>query len=85
MDEVRSMCEAIDYYLERGRKLGFAEGKAEGKADGKADGEIIGAVKTYSRIGKLPSEIIKLIEADYGLAQETAEKYVEQTLGLQPA
>ena len=46
-------------------------------------GEIKGAIKTYKRIGKLPTEIIGLIKDDFDLKQKTAEKYVEETLGLQ--
>ena len=51
----------------------------------RSQGEIIGAIKTYRRMGKLPSEIISLIRTDYDLKPDEAEKLVEETLGLQPA
>ena len=70
------MCEAL-------RDLMREDFIKERKA-GEASGEIIGAIKTYRRIGKLPTEIIGLIKADYDLKQDVAEKYVEETLGLQP-
>ena len=59
-------------------------GKSQ-RAEGRAEGEIRGTIKTYSRIGKLPSEIIPLIEFDFGLNHDDAEKYVVETLDLQPA
>ena len=71
------MCEAM-------RRLMKDDFIKERKA-GEASGEIKGAIKTYRRIGKLPTEIIWLIKADYDLKQEVAEKYVEETLGLQLA
>jgi hypothetical protein len=61
----------------------FDEAEAKGEARGKEIGEIIGTVKTYKRIGKMPSEIVSIIMQDYKLKREEAEAYVEQVLGLQ--
>ena len=72
MKEDPEMCEAL-------RDLMKEDFIKERKA-----GEIRGAIKTYKRIGKLPTEIIGLIKVDFNLKQDEAEKYVEETLGLQP-
>ena len=69
----------------RGISIGEARGISIGEARGISIGEIRGTIKTYARIGKLPTEIIKLIEADFGLKHNDAEKFVEETLNLQPA
>ena len=83
------MCEAMRDLMkedfERVEARGRSEGISIGEARGISIGEIRGAIKTYARMGEQPSEIIKLIEADFGLKQEVAEKYVEETLNLQLA
>ena len=87
------MCEAMRDLMKedferaeaRGISIGEARGISIGEARGISIGEIRGAIKTYARMGKQPSEITKLIEVDFGLKQEIAEKYVEETLNLQLA
>ena len=60
-----------------------AEGRAEGLAEGKAEGEIIGAIKLYrDELGLVPEEIVSRIAARFSLREDTAEKYVEETLRL---
>ena len=89
MKEDPEMCEAMRDLMkedfERVEARGRSEGISIGEARGISIGEIRGAIKTYARMGEQPSEIIKLIEADFGLKQEVAEKYVEETLNLQLA
>ena len=60
--------------------------EARGEARGVAIGEVRGAVKIYHEEMNLPpSEIVKKIMVRFSLDQSTAEKYVEETLRLQPA
>ena len=71
---VHTMCEFLDRV------------EARGEARGVAIGEIRGAIKIYCEEMNLPpSEIVKKIMVRFSLDQSTAEKYVEETLGLQPA
>ena len=64
---------------------GEARGKAIGEARGKAIGEIIGAIRLYhDEMNLMPAEIIKKIMVRFNLKRAEAEKYVEETLGLQP-
>ena len=56
------------------------------EARGEARGEIKGAIRIYhEEMNLLPSEIIKKIMVRFGLEEADAEKYVEETLGLQLA
>lgn len=56
------------------------------EARGVVKGEIIGAIRIYHDEMKLsPADIIKKIMARFSLEQSEAEKYVEETLGLQLA
>ena len=57
------------------------QGYAEGQKEGRAEGEARGAIKTYKRVGKSP--VKELIESDFQLNDDVAEKYVKETLGLQ--
>ena len=71
---IHTMCEFLDRV------------EARGEARGVAIGEVRGAVKIYHEEMNLPpSEIVKKIMVRFSLDQSTAEKYVEETLGLQPA
>ena len=71
---VHTMCEFLDRV------------EARGEARGVAIGEIRGAIKIYCEEMNLPpSEIVKKIMARFSLERPAAEKYVEETLGLQPA
>ena len=79
---VNTMCE----FLDRVEARGEARGVAIGEARGVAIGEIRGAIKIYCEEMNLPpSEIVKKIMARFSLERPAAEKYVEETLGLQPA
>ena len=79
---VHTMCE----FLDRVEARGEARGVAIGEARGVAIGEIRGAIKIYCEEMNLPpSEIVKKIMARFSLERPAAEKYVEETLGLQPA
>ena len=71
---IHTMCEFLDRV------------EARGEARGVAIGEVRGAVKIYHEEMNLPpSEIVKKIMVRFSLDQSTAEKYVEETLRLQPA
>ena len=79
---VHTMCE----FLDRVEARGEARGVAIGEARGVAIGEIRGAIKIYCEEMNLPpSEIVKKIMARFSLERPAAEKYVEETLGLQTA
>ena len=83
---VHTMCEFLDRVEARGEARGVAIGEARGEARGVAIGEIRGAIKIYCEEMNLPpSEIVKKIMARFSLERPAAEKYVEETLGLQPA
>ena len=88
------MCEFLDRVEARGEARGVAIGEARGEARGVAIGEargvaigeIRGAIKIYCEEMNLPpSEIVKKIMARFSLERPAAEKYVEETLGLQTA
>ena len=71
---VHTMCEFLDRV------------EARGEARGVAIGEIRGAIKIYCEEMNLPpSEIVRKIMLRFSLERSAAEKYVEETLGLQPA
>ena len=56
------------------------------RAEGEKKGEIIGAIKLYrDEMDLLPTDIIKKIMMRFCLEEAVAEKYVEETLGLQLA
>ena len=83
---VHTMCEFLDRVEARGEARGVAIGEARGVAIGEARGEVRGAIKIYREEMNLPpSEIVKKIMARFSLEQSAAKKYVEETLGLQPA
>ena len=83
---VHTMCEFLDRVEARGEARGVAIGEARGVAIGEARGEVRGAIKIYREEMNLPpSEIVKKIMARFSLERPAAEKYVEETLGLQPA
>ena len=72
------MCEALKDLL----KEDFAAAEARGEARG----EIKGMIKLYhEEMGQAPQEIIIRIMGRFSLDEETAKKYVESTLELQPA
>ena len=74
-EDLENMCNLSDGIFEMG--------EAKGISIGEKRGEIIGAVKTYQEVGIMPTEIIKKIMGRFGLKEAEAEKYVEETLGLQ--
>ena len=91
---VHTMCEFLDRVEARGEARGVAIGEARGEARGVAIGEargvaigeIRGAIKIYCEEMNLPpSEIVKKIMLRFSLERSAAEKYVEETLGLQLA
>ena len=50
----------------------------------RAEGQIIGTIKLYrEEMGLMPTEIIKKIMIRFDLKKKDAERYVEETLGLQ--
>ena len=52
---------------------------------GKASGKIEGVIQLYhEEMGLAPQEIVVRIMSRFSLDEETAQKYVENTLGLQP-
>ena len=60
-------------------------GKSQ-RAEGRMEGAIIEAIKLYhDEINLPPTEIIKKIMTRFNLEKSEAEKYVEETLNLQPA
>ena len=78
------MCEALRELMREEMKEEFDLVEARGVAIGEAKGEIIGAIKTYhEELNLMPVEIIKKIMVRFGLEKAVAEKYVEETLGLQ--
>ena len=69
-----------------GKVIGEAIGEARGEAIGEARGEIKGTIKIYhEEMNLLPQEIVNKIMSRFSLERSEAEKYVEETLGLQPA
>ena len=61
-----------------------ARGERRGEARGERTGEIRGAIKIYrEEMNLMPSEIINKIIIRFDLKKEEAEKYVEETLGLE--
>ena len=73
---IKNMCDWIDMVL--------AEGETKGIIQGKIQGKIQGAIETYrDEMNLMPTEIINKIMVRYSLDKETAEKYVEETLGLE--
>ena len=69
-----------------GKVIGEAIGEARGEAIGEARGEIKGTIKIYhEEMNLLPQEIVDKIMSRFSLERSEAEKYVEETLGLQPA
>ena len=95
---VHTMCEFLDRVEARGEARGVAIGEARGEARGvaigeargvaigEARGEVRGAIKIYREEMNLPpSEIVRKIMLRFSLERSAAEKYVEETLGLQPA
>ena len=84
--EARGEARGVAIGEARGEARGVAIGEARGEARGVAIGEIRGAIKIYCEEMNLPpSEIVKKIMARFSLERPAAEKYVEETLGLQPA
>ena len=80
------MCEFLDRVEARGEARGVAIGEARGVAIGEARGEVRGAIKIYREEMNLPpSEIVRKIMLRVSLERSAAEKYVEETLGLQTA
>jgi hypothetical protein len=71
------MCEALKDLL----KEDFAAAEARGKASGKIEGVI---QLYHEEMGLAPQEIVVRIMSRFSLDEETAQKYVENTLGLQP-
>ena len=64
----------------------LSKARAEGKVIGEAIGEIKGTIKIYHEEMNLsPQEIVDKIMSRFSLERSEAEKYVEETLGLQPA
>ena len=75
------MCEALMDLLKDEMKEEFEKTEARGFAKG----EIRGAIKLYrDEMELMPAEIIGRIMSRYNLQPDVAEKYVEETLGLQP-
>ena len=75
------MCEALKDLL----KEDFAAAEAMAEARGKASGKIEGVIQLYhEEMGLAPQEIVVRIMSRFSLDEETAQKYVENTLGLQP-
>ena len=71
---VRNMCDVLDRV------------EARGEIRGEARGEIKGAIKIYrDEMNLMPTEIIRKIMVRFNLEKAEAEKYVEETLGLQLA
>jgi hypothetical protein len=79
--EDKKMCEALKDLL----KEDFAAAEAMAEARGKASGKIEGVIQLYhEEMGLAPQEIVVRIMSRFSLDEETAQKYVENTLGLQP-
>lgn len=79
--EDKKMCEALKDLL----KEDFAAAEAMAEARGKACGKIEGVIQLYhEELGLTPQEIVNKIMSRFSLDEETAQKYVENTLGLQP-
>lgn len=88
--EDKKMCEALMDLLKDNiaEDIAAAEALAEarGEARGKASGKIEGAIQLYhEEIGLAPQEIVSRIMSRFSLDEKTAQEYVENTLGLQPA
>ena len=76
--EDKNMCEALRDFL----KEDFETAEARGEIRG----EIKGAIRLYrDEMNLTPKEIIDRIMKRYSLDRKAAEKYVEETLGLEPA
>ena len=90
MKEDPEMCEALRDLMKEEFEMtearGQARGEAIGEARGEARGEVKGAIKLYrDEMHLMPAEITQKIMARFGLRLDEAEKYVEETLGLQLA
>ena len=80
--EDKNMCEALRDFL----KEDFEAAEARGEERGEAIGEIKGAIRLYRDEMSLSSEeIIDRIMKRYLLDRKDAERYVEETLGLELA
>ena len=80
------MCNLADGIYEYGLAQGEARGIAIAEARAEARGEIKGAIKLYrDEFNLAPTEIIRKIMARFDLDEQAAEKYIEETLGLQLA
>ena len=67
---------------EEGIAIGKELGRAEGMEKGIAKGTVLGAIRVYHAVLKLPvPAMIEKVKADFGLSQENAEKYVDEALG----
>ena len=76
----------MENFLSKARAEGKVIGEAIGEARGEARGEIKGTIKIYhEEMNLLPQEIVNKIMSRFSLERSEAEKYVEETLGLQPA
>ena len=74
------MCEVLDQAEARGISIG----EARGISIGEKQGEIKGFIRLYSEELHLRSgDIARRIMQRFSLDSNTAEKYVEETLGLQ--
>ena len=61
------------------------EQRKQGREEGLTEGEIRGAVQLYhDEMNLSPVDIIRKIKIRYNLDESEAEKYVEETLNLQP-
>lgn len=79
------MCEALKDLLKEDFAAAEAMAEARGEARGKASGKIEGVIQLYhEEMGLAPQEIVNKIMSRFSLDEETAQKYVENTLGLQP-
>ena len=77
---------SMENFLSKARAEGKVIGEAIGEARGEARGEIKGTIKIYhEEMNLLPQEIVNKIMSRFSLERSEAEKYVEETLGLQPA
>ena len=90
MKEDPEMCEALRDLMKEEFEMtearGQARGEAIGEARGEARGEVKGAIKLYrDEMHLMPAEITQKIMARFDLRLDEAEKYVEETLGMQLA
>ena len=75
-EDLSSMCNLADGIYEYG--------VARGELIGEIKGEIKGTIRLYrEELDLMPTDIVKRIMARFNLKQDEAEKYVEETLGLQ--